>query len=201
MWSVARPPKSSRNALSTTASNTNGSATRTNHQGTMLQRNLSRASTNGPLSSRKTIRPSRQNARLGRTNPVISPAVPPDSTLIRTSYMAIHTDEECDRILEISGKAGKKLGMKVEIDHMPTPRVEAEEHYYNAKHSKLLDLGLEPHYLSDSLLDSLMNIAIRYQDRIDTSLFMPQVQWRNSCNQRTRRSSVASAVSASEVTY
>ncbi len=28
------------------------------------------------------------------TNPVLSPAVPPDSTLIRTSYMAIHTDEE-----------------------------------------------------------------------------------------------------------
>ncbi len=45
------------------------------------------------------------------TNPVLSPAVPPDSTLIRTSYMAIHTDEECDRILEIAGKAGKKLGI------------------------------------------------------------------------------------------
>ena len=34
------------------------------------------------------------------------------------------------------------------------PRVEAEEHYYNAKHSKLIDLGLKPHWLSDSLLDS-----------------------------------------------
>ena len=43
------------------------------------------------------------------------------------------------------------------------PRVEAEEHYYNAKHSKLIDLGLEPHLLSDSLLDSLMNIAIKYR--------------------------------------
>ena len=39
--------------------------------------------------------------------------------------------------------------------------MEAEEHYYNAKHSKLIDLGLQPHLLSDSLLDSLMNIAIR----------------------------------------
>jgi UDP-sulfoquinovose synthase len=99
--------------------------------------------------------------------------------------------------------AAWKLGMPVQIDHSPTPRVESEEHYYNAKHSKLIDLGLQPHYLSDSLLDSLMNIAIRYQDRIDTSLFMPQVQWRNSRNQRARRSSVASAVSvsASEVTY
>ena len=51
--------------------------------------------------------------------------------------------------------AGKKLGLTVEIDHLPDPRVEAEEHYYNAKHSKLIDLGLQPHLLSDSLLDSL----------------------------------------------
>jgi len=36
------------------------------------------------------------------------------------------------------------------------PRVEAEQHYYNAKHSKLVDLGLQPHNLSDALLDSLM---------------------------------------------
>jgi len=59
-------------------------------------------------------------------------------------------------------EAGKDLGLKVEIDHIPDPRVEAEQHYYNAKHSKLLDLGLQPHYLSESLLDSLMNITLRY---------------------------------------
>jgi 8-amino-7-oxononanoate synthase len=45
------------------------------------------------------------------TNPVISPAVPPDSTLIRTSYMAIHTNLECEQILNIAGAAGKKLGI------------------------------------------------------------------------------------------
>ena len=83
--------------------------------------------------------------------------------------------------------AAAKLGLKVEIDHIPDPRVEAEAHYYNAKHSKLIDLGLQPHYLSDSLLDSLVNIAIEYRDRIDTSLFMPQVNWRNSTNQRRRK--------------
>ncbi len=79
---------------------------------------------------------------------------------------------------------------------MPTPRVEAEEHYYNAKHSKLIDLGLQPHYLSDSLLDSLMNIAIQYQDRIDISLFLPQVQWRNASNRRARPISAAATVGA-----
>jgi UDP-sulfoquinovose synthase len=45
---------------------------------------------------------------------------------------------------------------------------------------------LRPHCLSDSLLDSLMNIAIRYQDRINTSLFLPQVKWQNSHNEISR---------------
>jgi UDP-sulfoquinovose synthase len=78
--------------------------------------------------------------------------------------------------------AGKKLGLEVRVDHIPDPRVEAEEHYYNAKHSKLIELGLKPHLLSDSLLDSLMNIALRYRDRIDTSKMMPQVNWREAHN-------------------
>jgi UDP-sulfoquinovose synthase len=92
--------------------------------------------------------------------------------------------------------AAKEIGLPVEIDHIPTPRVESEEHYYNAKHSKLVDLGLRPHRLSDSLLDSLMNIAMKYQDRIDRSLFLPQVNWRSSRNELHRR---AAAVSLSEV--
>jgi UDP-sulfoquinovose synthase len=82
--------------------------------------------------------------------------------------------------------AGKQLGMKVEIDHLPDPRVELESHYYNAKHSKLIDLGLKPHLLSGSLLDSLMNIAIRYKDRVDVSMMLPQVNWRNGTNDRKR---------------
>jgi UDP-sulfoquinovose synthase len=80
--------------------------------------------------------------------------------------------------------AGKRLGITATIDHLPDPRVELEQHYYNAKHSKLVDLGLEPHLLSDSLLDSLLNIAVRYRDRIDTSLFLPQVDWRKPRNVR-----------------
>jgi UDP-sulfoquinovose synthase len=80
--------------------------------------------------------------------------------------------------------AGKRLSLRVEIEHLPDPRVEAEEHYYNARHSKLTELGLKPHLLSESLLDSLMNTAIRYRDRIDRSLFLPKVNWRNSRNDR-----------------
>jgi len=80
--------------------------------------------------------------------------------------------------------AGKKLGLQVELNHLPDPRVEAEEHYYNARHSKLIELGLSPHLLSDSLLDSLMNIAMRYRDRVDASMMMPKVNWRQARNDR-----------------
>jgi UDP-sulfoquinovose synthase len=80
--------------------------------------------------------------------------------------------------------AGKKLRLKVEAHHIPDPRVEAEEHYYNAKHSKLIQLGLQPHLLSDSLLDSLMNIALRYRERVDTAMMMPKVNWRQTRNDR-----------------
>ena len=45
------------------------------------------------------------------TNPVLPPATAPDATLIRTSYMAIHTDAELDQILDVAGKAGKALGI------------------------------------------------------------------------------------------
>ena len=44
-------------------------------------------------------------------NPVISPGVPPGKALIRTSYMAIHTDEEMDRVLEITATVGRRLGI------------------------------------------------------------------------------------------
>jgi hypothetical protein len=67
--------------------------------------------------------------------------------------------------------------------------VEAQEHYYNAKHSKLIELGLEPHLLSDSLLDSLMNVALQYRDRIDASVMLPQINWRQPRNQRRAQSS------------
>jgi UDP-sulfoquinovose synthase len=94
--------------------------------------------------------------------------------------------------------AAKKLGVTVEIDHIPDPRVEAEQHYYNAKHSKLIDLGLQPHHLSESLLDSLMNIALKYRDRVDASLMLPQVNWREPKNERRMQMSMPTRSPASD---
>jgi UDP-sulfoquinovose synthase len=79
-----------------------------------------------------------------------------------------------DMVVDAAGK----LDIEARIETIPNPRVEKEEHYYNAKRTKLLDLGLEPHYLGDSLLDSLLNIALEYRDRIDPDVVMPSVDWR-----------------------
>ena len=77
-------------------------------------------------------------------------------------------------------QAGQAMGLKVEVDHLNNPRVELEEHYFNAKNTKLIDLGLQPHYLSESLLDSLLNFAMKYKHRVDQSQILPQVSWRRS---------------------
>ena len=45
------------------------------------------------------------------TNTVIPPAVPPNKSLLRTSYMATHTDEQLDRVLGIFEKVGKEIGL------------------------------------------------------------------------------------------
>jgi UDP-sulfoquinovose synthase len=85
-------------------------------------------------------------------------------------------------LAEMVVEAAKTLGVEATIEHRPNPRVELEEHYYNAKHSALLDLGLEPHKLSESLLDSLVNIAIENRDRADESVIDPKVNWRETRN-------------------
>ena len=74
-------------------------------------------------------------------------------------------------------KAGNAMGLDVDINHIDNPRVEKEEHYFNAKNTKLLDLGLQPHLLSDSLLDSLLNFAVKYQNRVDHKQILPKVSW------------------------
>ena len=83
-------------------------------------------------------------------------------------------------VLQLAEKvveAGKSLGIRADIHHVENPRIEAEEHYYNATHTRLLDLGLEPHFLSESLLDSLLNVTLHYRDRVDAKHIAPVTTW------------------------
>ena len=75
-------------------------------------------------------------------------------------------------------RAGARLGYDVRVREYPNPRVEAEHHYYNAIHTRLLDLGLQPHRLDDELVDSVLGLIARYADRVIDREIEPKTLWR-----------------------
>lgn len=85
-------------------------------------------------------------------------------------------------LANLVARIGRTKGLDVAINHLPGPRVESEQHYYHAQHTKLLDLGLKPHCLSDTLLDSLMDVVMRYRARVREWTLLPQVNWRSTRN-------------------
>jgi UDP-sulfoquinovose synthase len=74
--------------------------------------------------------------------------------------------------------AGKRAGLDVRISHVDNPRTEEEEHYYNAKHSKLTDLGLKPHLLDDAALDRMLASVLRHRDAVDRRILLPTIRWK-----------------------
>jgi UDP-sulfoquinovose synthase len=81
-------------------------------------------------------------------------------------------------LAEIVQRAGKDHGLEVRIEPIENPRLELEEHYYNAAHTKLLDLGLQPHFLSETLVESMFGVIERYRDRVISDAILPRDRWR-----------------------
>jgi len=81
-------------------------------------------------------------------------------------------------LAELVKQAGDALGYTVALDRYVNPRVEAEDHYYNAVNDKLLALGLKPHFLGDELIRSLLGVIARYSDRVITNAIEPSIRWR-----------------------
>ncbi len=70
----------------------------------------------------------------------------------------------------------------VDIEYLDNPRVEQAEHYYNVVHTGLVELGLEPHLLSDTLIESLLGVAEAHKNRVDLAAMRPTVNWRSTAN-------------------
>jgi UDP-sulfoquinovose synthase len=84
-------------------------------------------------------------------------------------------------------QAAEHLGWDVMIENVPNPRVELEEHYYNAKHTKLIELGLEPHFLNETLIDNLLDTVRKHADRASRELLYPSHTWREGLITRSDR--------------
>jgi UDP-sulfoquinovose synthase len=82
-------------------------------------------------------------------------------------------------VSQIAATVQAAFGGDVRIENLDNPRVEAPEHYYNVKHTALMELGLEPHLLSDTLIESLFEITKRYAHRVRPEALRPTVQWRS----------------------
>jgi UDP-sulfoquinovose synthase len=104
---------------------------------------------------------------------IVNPATPGE-------YRVFNQFTETFSILhlaELVVQQAHKLGLPAEIKHVQNPRVEKEEHHYNPTHTKLLNLGLTPHLLSDELLDTMMASILKYKHRIKREIILPKVKW------------------------
>ncbi len=102
-------------------------------------------------------------------------------------------------LAEIVKRQGEKLGLNVEIQCLENPRVEAEEHYFNPRHQKLIDLGLAPHLLSDVLIDSMLHRIRENAGRIRAEIILPRVQWGGSRHEAEEASQAGRAAAGLSV--
>jgi UDP-sulfoquinovose synthase len=98
----------------------------------------------------------------------------------RGEFRVFNQMTEAMSVLDIAKLVADLHPNAVEVEHLSNPRVEAEEHYYKVAHTGLVELGLEPHLLSDTLLTSLYRIADRYKHRADPAALRPTVNWRHA---------------------
>ncbi len=80
-------------------------------------------------------------------------------------------------IAALTKKIGKERGHDVAIDHLENPRKEMEEHYYNPVHKGLIEIGVEPHYLTDEAMHGLFEVVERYKGNIRNDVIFRGIKW------------------------
>lgn len=82
-----------------------------------------------------------------------------------------------NELAELTQRVGRKLGYDVMIKNIENPRKEAEEHYYNPTYQGLIDLGVEPHYLTEDVMESMFRVVAGYKDNIRQDVIFRGVRW------------------------
>ena len=85
-------------------------------------------------------------------------------------------------IRDIADVVARQFPGPVQIEHMDNPRTEAAEHYYNVTHTALVELGLQPHLLSNTLIESMFGIVEANKHRVDVEKLYPTVRWSRANN-------------------
>jgi UDP-sulfoquinovose synthase len=85
-------------------------------------------------------------------------------------------------VRDLAERVARLSPVDVRIEELDNPRVEAGTHYYNAAHTKLIDLGLRPHLLDDTTVTGLLRVAEQHLDRINPAVIQPTINWRRTDN-------------------
>ncbi len=85
-------------------------------------------------------------------------------------------------VLDLANKvkevAKEYFDIEAEIQHVENPRVEQEQHYFNAVITKLKDLGLDSHLLTKEVIKDIFQLAMDNSDRIKENNVMNSPSWR-----------------------
>ena len=100
----------------------------------------------------------------------------------RGEYRVFNQLTEMMTVADIAKVVATTYPEATDIEYLDNPRVEAEGHYYNVTHQGLVDLGLEAHLLSATLIDSMFAIAERHRHRTNRAALRPLVDWRQTSN-------------------
>jgi len=85
-------------------------------------------------------------------------------------------------VKEMAELVAKTWPGEAKVELVEDPRTEALSHYYHATHTRLLELGLKPHLLSETLIESLFRVIEENKHRVNWDAIKPSVNWRHTKN-------------------
>ena len=148
--------------------------------GTVLNRFVIQAVLGEPLTVYGTGRQIRGLIDIRDTVECIRLAV--ENPADRGEFRVFNQMTEAMSVREIADVVAEQFPGPVQIEHLDNPRTEAAEHYYNVKHTALVELGLQPHLLSNTLIESMFGIVEVNKHRVDVEKLYPTVRWSRADN-------------------
>ena len=144
--------------------------------GTVLNRFLMQAAINHPITVYGTGEQTRAFIHIQNTTECIELAIenPPSGN---ERVKIFNQVTETHALIDLAKKISELTDTK--IDYLENPRVEDLKNTLKADNKNFLNIGLNPIFLKEGLLEEVMEIANKYAHRVDKSKILPRSKWRN----------------------
>ena len=82
-----------------------------------------------------------------------------------------------NELADLTSRAGRELGLNIEVQNLENPRVEKEDHYYNPMYQGLIELGVAPNYLTLESMKSMISLVQKYRSNINKNVIFNGINW------------------------